>query len=605
MPTAETAPTPARRWVWPALALVLAGALALRLWGVRQGLPYAYNSDENAHFLARAIGMFGHSLNPEYFANPPAFTYLLHLLLVVWFGGTSAVGHAYAAHPAEVWTIARVSVAVLGTLAVWLLYLTGARLFGRGVGLLAAALEAVAFLPVFYSHLALNDVPTLAPLTLSLLGSAGVARRGRMIDYLLAGIGLGLGCATKYTAGIVLVPLCAAAAAHYLQAPPGQARRVLLGIAAGGACALAAFIAANPYAVLDFSAFHGGIAHQSSVSSEAQGKLGAPKESGIFYYLWSLSWGLGWAPSLAALGGAFTVWRASRAAGWMLVPAPLLFLAFMGLQSRYFGRWLMPILPILCLLAAQFALTMTAWLRRLAGTGPLAGRPFPRAALGLLPAALLAVGLCAQGAVYSIHSGRVLARSYTTNLAREWMLAHIPAGTPIVLEPIAPADWVAATGRRARLEPSGEVWRKYPSLRSVIGPSGALEPDNSSVVNIEDYEKTLAPALIGYYQRLGYCWVITGSTQYGRATADPGAVPLAIAYYRALKSQGQLAYHLSPFGGGTQGGRDSVPFNFDWTFDYYPLAYRLPGPEINIYRLAGGRCANSRPAGQRSGAGVS
>ena len=66
------------------------------------------------------------------------------------------------------------------------------------------------FLPVFYSHLALNDVPTLAPIALSLWGTAGVLRTGRLRDYALAGIGLGLTCATKYTGGIVLLPLLAA-----------------------------------------------------------------------------------------------------------------------------------------------------------------------------------------------------------------------------------------------------------------------------------------------------------------------------------------------------------------------------------------------------------
>jgi hypothetical protein len=34
-----------------------------------------------------------------------------------------------------------------------------------------------------------------------------------------------------------------------------------------------------------------------------------------------------------------------------------------------------------------------------------------------------------------------------------------------------------------------------------------------------------------------------------------------------------------------------VKFNFDWTFDYYPLAYTRPGPEMTIYRLQGGQCA--------------
>ena len=45
-------------------------ALGLRLWGLKQGLPYAYNADENAHFLPRAIGMFGHELDPGYYVNP-------------------------------------------------------------------------------------------------------------------------------------------------------------------------------------------------------------------------------------------------------------------------------------------------------------------------------------------------------------------------------------------------------------------------------------------------------------------------------------------------------------------------------------------------------
>jgi hypothetical protein len=138
-----------RGTVWVALALVLAVALALRLWGIRQGLPYAYNSDEDSHFVPRAIGMLTLGWNPHYFANPPAYTDLLRLVFTVWFGGRAGVDHAFATDPTAVFTVARASAALLGTLAVWLLYLTGARLFDRGVALLAAALEAVAFLPVF------------------------------------------------------------------------------------------------------------------------------------------------------------------------------------------------------------------------------------------------------------------------------------------------------------------------------------------------------------------------------------------------------------------------------------------------------------------------
>ncbi len=564
----------ARRLVWAALALVLLLALGLRLWGIRQGLPYAYNSDEDAHFVPRAIGMLTLGWNPHYFANPPAYTDLLRLVFAAWFGGRAGVSHTFATNPTAVFTLARVCAALLGTLAVWLLYLAGARLFDRGVALLAAALEAVAFLPVFYAHLALNDVPTLAPLTLSLLGTAGVLRKGRARDYLIAGVGLGFGCATKYTAGIVLLPLLAAAAGQYLEAPSGG-RRVVVGLVLAGAAALAAFLVADPYSVLDFHAFEQGLAHQSSLSGEAQGKLGAPRESGLVYYLWSLTWGLGWVPAVAALAGAVMVWWRERKLGWALVPAPLLYLLFMGSEGRYFGRWLLPIFPLLCLLAAFAALQCA---RALA-------RRVPR--LRPVLAAIAVGALCAQGLVYSVHSGLILSRADTRSLARAWMVAHVPIGAKVVVEPVVPDEWVQDVGRPTLSVSDGDRWVKYQSLRSVISPAGALSPSEGHVVSLENYELTLAPALISYYEREGYCWVLSGSAESGRAFADPARAPLAVAYYRALARAGEVVYHASPY----RAGARPAAFNFDWSFDYYPLAYARPGPEVTVYRLRGGRCA--------------
>lgn len=579
MPTAEARAS--RRWAWPALAGVLLGGLGLRLWGFRQGLPFAYNADEADHFVVHAVDMARHgTLNPHYFANPPAFTYLLRLVFALAYGGAHGVTHAFATHPGDLFAIGRVVAAVLGTGALWLTYLTGARLLGRGAGLLAAAIEAVAFLPVFYSHLALNDVPTLAPLTLSLLGSAGVLRRGRLADHALAGVGLGLACASKYTAGIALAPYAAAAAASFLQGGEGAARRVLSGLVVCGVLALGAFLLANPYALLDYSAFHGELVHQSTLSAEAQGKLGAPKDGGLAYYLWSLTWGLGWVPALAALGGAVAIWWRERALGWMLVPAPLLFGVFMGTQGRYFGRWLMPIVPILCLLAAFFALASAKAAARRT-------RTLPRPA-SVLPGALIVLALLAQGLVYSIHSGLVLSRADTRNATRAWMLANVPFGAKVVVEPVAPDAWVREVPGAPGC--NGHRWCKYASEYSRIAPDGSLLSDPARFVGVENYERTLAPSLLGYYEREGFCWVVTGSTQSGRAYADPAAVPLAIAYYRALRSQATLVYSASPYGAGQR----PVAFNFDWSFDYYPLAYSRPGPQMSVYRLGGGRCGRGR-----------
>jgi 4-amino-4-deoxy-L-arabinose transferase-like glycosyltransferase len=620
-------PGRARRWAWAGLAAVLGGGLVLRLWGVKQGLPYAYNADEADHFVPHAIEMFQEgTLNPHYFANPPAFTYVLHFLFAVWYGGAAGAVHAFAVHPEAVYTLARVAAALLGTAALWLLYATGARLFNRAVGLLAAAVEAVAFLPVFYAHLALNDAPTLAPATLSLLGSAGVLTKGRKRDYLLAGVGLGLAAATKYTAGIVVVPLAVAIAARFIEAGAGRrpdrpadpgadqragrakaGRRTLAGILIAGACALLAFLIANPYALLDYRSFHSELVHQSTLSAESQGKLGAPKEGGLLYYLWSFTWGLGWVPALAALGGALTIWRHERRLGWMLVPAAVLFIAFMGLEGRYFGRWLMPIFPIACLLGAFFVGQLARSAGRLLGGRRPRGAPAPggasaataagggsaprsgRALQGAVAALLVAV-LLAQGLVYSVHAGLVLSRADTRNLTRGWMLTHIPAGAKIVAEPVEPEEWAKEIRAGTSTAKNPYHWRLYPALNPRITAAGAIAPAYRPPIGLENYETTLYPALIDFYEREGFCWVIVGSTESGRAFADPRAVPHAIAYYRALERQGEVVYRASPYARGQEGGRESVPFNFDWSFDYYPLAYERPGPLMTIYRLHGGRC---------------
>ena len=578
-PLAEASSTAAglgRRWAWAGLAIVLGGGLALRLWGVRQGLPFAYNADEADHFVRHAIGMYEHgTLNPQYFANPPAYTYALHILYGVWYGGAHGAIRAYELHPEAVYTLARVLAALLGTLALWLLYLAGTRLGGRTVGLLAAAIQAVAFLPVFYAHLALGDAPTLAPATLSLLGSAGVLRKGRARDYALAGVGLGLACATKYTAGIVLLPLLAAA----LTAE--RRPRAPVGLLLAGACALAAFLIANPYALLDFSRLRSELAHQSSLSAEAQGKLGAPKDGGLVYYLWSLAWGLGLIPALAALAGAVSVWRRERALGWLLVPAALAFLLFMGTEGRYFGRWLLPIFPLVCLLAAFFVVRLAESAR-----AQVAGRPV----VGGVAVSLLLAALLWQGLLYSVHSDVVLSRADTRNLARTWMLTHIPAGSKIVAEPVEPEEWANELRSGTETSTSSRRWRLYPALFRRITASGAIAPKYiRPEVGIENYETTLYPQLISFYEQQGFCWVIVASTESGRAYADPHAVPHAIAYYQALARVGEVVYRASPYAR----GQGPVAFNFDWSFDYYPLAYARPGPGLTIYRLHGGRCARA------------
>jgi hypothetical protein len=421
---------------------------------------------------------------------------------------------------------------------------------------------------VHYSHFALNDVPTLAPLAAALVGIAGIYRTGRTREYVLAGVALGVAIATKYQAGIVLVTLVAAAFAS----PVVHARVRNLALALG--LLVAGFVAANPYALLDHQAFREALEKQTETAGEEGGKLGLANSSGWRYYLETFTWGFGWLPSLFALGGTVALVVRQRRLAILLAPAPLLLFLYLGEQARFFARWMLPIYPILCLLAAWAAVAAATW---------LAGRFRWRLAL---PGAVLTVLLLAQGLVFSVHNDVLLARDDTRMEVRRWMVDNIPPGAKIVVEPIAPDQWAMDVGRplfeAAGGTGSGNRWNKWRTSRSCIENDGTeITSGACRVVKLEDYERTTRPELVESYRKGGFCWVITGSTQFGRAYADPDAVPNAPRYYDELRERGDVVYRINPRG--QESGR--LPFSFDYSFNYYPLTYERPGPEIVVYRL--------------------
>ena len=188
--------------------------------GVRQGLPYVYNIDEASNFVPTAVSyFFKDSYDPDYFINPPAFSYLLHAVFAFWFGGgwpfgaEDDVGSALATDPTAVFALARVDVGRAGD--------------GRGRVRLPDRRAAVR--PARGARRGGRHGRVVPPGLLLAPGaqrragaagaervrlrSAGVLVHGRAGDYALAGAGLGLAAATKYTAGICVLPLAVAAAA--------------------------------------------------------------------------------------------------------------------------------------------------------------------------------------------------------------------------------------------------------------------------------------------------------------------------------------------------------------------------------------------------------
>jgi len=521
-----------RRTAGLLLGVILLVAFGLRVWHLRHGLPFAYNADEAEHFVPKAIGMFSDGLDPGYYENPSALTYLLYLVFKVRYTAGFPFGGGIIAGAESVFFTARFVVALIGTLVVFLTFWAGLRFADRRTGLVAAAVMAVAFLPVFYSKHALNDVVTLAPVTLGLVGSVFAFRSGRIEHWLLAGGAVGAATATKYTAGAMLLTVVLAAALR-VQQDRTELRRALLGVVVAGVACLVVFALLNPFVVLHPSEARGQITGQSAQADTA--KLGQDDTYGWLYYLGTLTWGLGWAPLLAAVAGAVVILRRDWRLGLLLVAFPVCFYLYMGAQGRFFGRWLLPIYPALCVLAGIAAVAAVDLLRRHRGWAL---------------AALTAV-LCVQGLLASVHVDAVLGREDTRAEALRWVRENVPPGAPLVVEPFVPASWQDALQR-----PLWPVPRPF-----------------------QAYEKRLRVRQLDAFRRKGFCWVIVGSTQKERGLK--AGLTSSRNFYRVLDAASEETVRFSPF----KAGADGPGFSYDSSFNYRPRDFERPGPVVEIHRL--------------------
>lgn len=548
-----------------ALAGILFVGFLLRLWGIRSGLPVALNLDEYAHFTVSAVKMFGGGHNPNYFQNPPGYTYLLQTILSVAYltppvGSTGAsIQNAFNTDATTIYTIARVTSAVMGIGASLALYFAGRKLWGTGVALAAAAFLTFTFLPVHYSHFALNDVPTLLPLCIGLFGLSGVILNGRALDYSIAGLGLGLATGTKYTAAALSVAIFIAWATHfYDDREQGKKEFKYLVLAAG--VALLAFVIVNPFAVLDHSKFLYDVRRQSDQSSSIA-KLGTDDTNGWFYYAWTLFWGFGAIPLLMSIAGAGLALKKDWRKSLPFVVFSLIVFLFMGKQLRFYARWMMPIYPVLAIFAAYFAVEAGRWINE--KLKPKTGTRSPAYAI----TAVMLIALIGP-LVHVVHNDQVLARTDTRQLAKDWVIENVPKDQKIAFDLLGPPPYYNVNG----------ALKGDPAFTIRPLPRGS---------EVELYAKNLNPALLDEFEAEGYCYVVSGSTQKGRVTKDPSKAPGAAAYFTELEQRGEKVASFSPM----KPGHALPKFNFDISYNYYPLGYYRPGPEINIYRLSGGKCA--------------
>jgi Dolichyl-phosphate-mannose-protein mannosyltransferase len=559
------------------LGLILVAGFVLRVWNNDYGLPFIYSIDESAHFTSRAVEMFWQDLDPGYYQNPAAFTYLIYGALRVLYGPVGLLDLSYAnvteqfdKDPGDIWIVARTLAALLCMAGVAATYAAARRLWGAREGLVAAAVLAFAFLPVAYSRVAVTDVGSLMGVALALLFAVRAAEDGRTRDYVLAGAAAGLAISFKYTAGLVLAAVAVAA----LRRLRAEGARPVAGLALGGLAAAVVFALLNPYVFGSLGDWWSDLRDQADVA--AQDPKPGQESGGLSYYLDSLTWGLGWAGIAAALAGAVLVLRRDLTRGLVLVVMPVLLFAYLATQSRYFGRWLLPAYPALALLASVAVVR----------AAELAPRRWQAAATAALTLAVIAQPLLAD-----LRTARVLGREDTLSQAHDWLDANYPPGLRVSIEPAVPGryfrsnpegripDWLSRCPRQAGWTEPGWSYLAAGGERvcDQYKPGLFVRPDGG--VRASAYHAVLRPSVIDDYRLYGYCLVMTVNVVRDRALESGD--PQARAYYERLERDAELVREFRPY----KDGADPVPFSFDLSYNYYPGAYERPGPTVRIYRL--------------------
>jgi 4-amino-4-deoxy-L-arabinose transferase-like glycosyltransferase len=484
------------------LVLILAIAAALRFWGLGAGIPYAIGVDEPELMNRAVLMMRTGDYNPRFFDYGGLYLYLQLIVASLRFLA-GAIGGEWRSlsevGPENFYLWGRALTAAFGTLTVLLVYQIGMR-WGTRYALLAAALMAVMPLHVRESHYVLTDVPVTFFVTLTFLLSLRAHEQPRLSSFAWAGAAAGLAIATKYTGGLVLLlPLLA-----IWMTPADRVSRTHATLAVIAAC-FGAFLVAAPYSFLDLPGFLNGFARLAAAYKGER-----PPEPAWLLYLKHLRGSLQWPALLLAIGGlVLGVVRAVRGPGrvrWTFaVVFPLLYFWFISRQTLVFGRYLLPIVPFLCILAAAAVVAGVSLLRRF---------DIPRAVRTALIVGLTIAAILPPG-IQAVNFSRDLGKRSTTAMAYDWIRANIPRGSVIAVE------------SRGLLLPQTEYKTENVPRLIWIHPTRTLREHAD-------------------YVSQGVEYIVASSQGYGPAFETPHRLPDEYAAYRRLFDQSREVARFTP-----------------------------------------------------------
>jgi len=374
------------------LPLVLLIALAVRLWGLGFGLPHIIARPDETEIAGPAVGFLSGDLRPPYFEWPTLFTYTTALMYVIYFLVTRPfTGYASLAAFAEsrrqsvspFLYMTRALSVVMGTLTVWWVYAIARKVFDETIALVASLFLALAFLHVRDSHFGVTDVAMTGLVVLTVLLILRWRETGSIAGAAAAGLVGGLAGSTKYNGLGVCVPFAVAALQRGVDASRTQNasyafRQTARDIAIFTVCLLAAFFGASPYILIDWPRFLTAINGVSTHLIEGHGVLVGRGWS--YYARILLPAAIGMPMYISAAVGVAGLLTTRFRDGSVLFAFPIAYYVLAGRGYTVFARYMIPVIPFLCIAAAW---TVVAIVRSLTTNSTPAVRRLALAAASL------------------------------------------------------------------------------------------------------------------------------------------------------------------------------------------------------------------------------
>lgn len=399
------------------LALILTVGALLRFVPIWFGLPYPLARPDEEVAIGRAVEALNGDLNPHFFHWPSLTFYVFAGALGAASGMRELLGLDDPMTFAHRALVTRALVALCGTLTILVLFRLAQRVSGDRQALLAAAFLAVAVLHVRESHFAMTD----ALMTLLLWTSLALLLRaeGSWRMYALAGLAGGLATSTKYNAAAVAVAMTAAQVLLWVRRPSSAISwRGWLPIVVFAGAMAAGFLVATPYALLDYPKFSEDLRYDFTHLSGGHNDI-ILGPGWIYHATHSLPYGVGLGAFAAAIIGVVPFARRHRDAALILAGFAVSFYVALGSGYTVFFRYVLPLVPFLCLLAAAGVDSVSGWVARRFGAAP-------PAVLAVAVAVTLGPAL-----LYAVWFDALLARTDTRVLAGEWLTAQLAPGDTV------------------------------------------------------------------------------------------------------------------------------------------------------------------------------